>query len=91
MSDYWDDGDGTVLTDNKLTDGWYTAVYNGWQYLLVDSNDIPEYERCSTLWPVYLKGNTIKSVKTLKHKLSKTKCRKKKTIVNLMLKSSTLN
>lgn len=51
-------GDGHhIISDDGLTDDkWYRSVYNGWQYLMVDSTIKPNFSDCGTYYPIYLRG-----------------------------------
>lgn len=55
-SNYWSGGNDPVLSDDGLEQQWYRAVHDGYQYLMVDSNNKPDQQYCSTYYPVYLKG-----------------------------------
>ncbi|XP_060602736.1 uncharacterized protein LOC132755829 [Ruditapes philippinarum] len=54
-SDYWTDGEGILLNDRELDAKWYSAVFNGRQYLMTDSKNVPLLSSCNTLYPYYLK------------------------------------
>ncbi|XP_060592666.1 von Willebrand factor D and EGF domain-containing protein-like [Ruditapes philippinarum] len=43
------------LSDVNLNYEWYSAVHNGWQYIMVDSSITLDYGHCSTYYPIYLK------------------------------------
>ncbi|XP_060554401.1 uncharacterized protein LOC132715420 [Ruditapes philippinarum] len=51
----WGEEGNLGISDDNLNYEWYRVVHNGWQYIMVDSTNTPNYTSCSTYYPVYLK------------------------------------
>jgi hypothetical protein len=55
-SRHWGEDGNLGISDENLNYEWYRVVYNGWQFILVDFTEKPNYTDCSAYYPVYLKG-----------------------------------
>ncbi|XP_060584170.1 uncharacterized protein LOC132740308 [Ruditapes philippinarum] len=53
---FWGEEVNLRISDDNLNFEWYSVVHNGWQYIMVDSTQRPNYTSCSTFYPVYLQG-----------------------------------
>ncbi|XP_060570056.1 uncharacterized protein LOC132728427 [Ruditapes philippinarum] len=63
-SRHWGEEGNLGISDDDLNYDWYSVVYNGWQFIMVDSTEKPNYTDCSTYYPVYLK-DTHPSLRSL--------------------------
>ncbi|XP_060573106.1 neurogenic locus Notch protein-like [Ruditapes philippinarum] len=61
---HWGEDGNLGISDENLNYEWYSVVYNGWQFILVDSTEKPNYTDCSAYYPVYLR-DTHPSIETL--------------------------
>ncbi|XP_060554396.1 uncharacterized protein LOC132715417 isoform X2 [Ruditapes philippinarum] len=52
---FWGGQGSLSISDDNLNYEWYRVVHNGWQFIMVDSTNKPNYTSCSTYFPVYLK------------------------------------
>ncbi|XP_060585671.1 uncharacterized protein LOC132741501 [Ruditapes philippinarum] len=57
QSNFWNGGNDIVLNDADLIPGWYSTTLYGWQYLMTDITSEPNFLKCSTYLPIYLKAN----------------------------------